>query len=140
MRKRHFHRVSAEEFGLGTGNEDIGSDAELTAVEIGNACHILQGFTGGHSVKGSHDGRSNIIRDLIIGLQNMCMAFRTQSMLQKCIDHLPCLPFGIEAGDGACSLFYQFGQFHCVTDVSTSLDMTKESSIDMTNVSSFKME
>jgi len=63
-------------------------------------------------------------------------------------NHLSCFPFGIEAGDGTCSLFYQFGQFHCVTDVSTSLDMTKESSLDMTkeslldmtNVSSFKME
>ena len=63
-----------------------------------------------------------------------------ESVTQVCEHHLPSFPFGIEAGDGACSLFYQFGQFHRVTDVSTSLDMTKAFLLDMTKAFLLKME
>ena len=107
-----FQDIPTQDFRFGTWYEDIGGDAEAAAVEVGNACDVLKGFTGGHPVEGRQSGRGGLFRDLIFWLYDMSMTLCPQLMFQKGKDHFPRLPLIIHPGNPLISPPYQMRQQH----------------------------
>ena len=99
--------VVAKDFSFRTGYEDIRSDTELTAVEIGKTCHILKRLTRSHALKGRQRGIRQIIHHLIHRLHDVRMTLCAQMMFKKSEDHFPRLPLGIHIGNSLHTFIYQ---------------------------------